>query len=117
MLAITKYTDRLDRDLDKVNYLEKIKIQQRNWIGKSEGSEIEFKIDSDVGRLESPDVQRPNLVKVFTTRADTLFGATYVVLAPEHELVEKLKSQITNWDEVESYIKEVKNKTVNNWRD
>ncbi|MFA6354842.1 MAG: class I tRNA ligase family protein [Candidatus Paceibacterota bacterium] len=99
MLAITKYADRLDKDLDDVNYLEKIKIQQRNWIGKSEGSEIEFKIK------DSPDK-----IKVFTTRADTLFGATYVVLAPEHELVLKLKPQISNWEEVEKYIKEIKNK-------
>lgn len=99
MLAITKYADRLDSDLDKVNYLEKIKIQQRNWIGKSEGSEIEFKI-KNLGEN----------IKVFTTRADTIFGATYIVLAPEHELVNKLKSQISNVKEVEEYIKEVKNK-------
>ncbi len=94
MLAITKYADRLDSDLDGVDYLEKIKIQQRNWIGKSIGSEIEFKIkDSD------------DKIKVFTTRADTLFGVTYVVLAPEHELVEKLKSNIKNWNDVEKYLK------------
>jgi leucyl-tRNA synthetase len=100
MLAITKYADRLDKDLDDVNYLEKIKIQQRNWIGKSEGSEIDFKIkNSDEN------------IKVFTTRADTLFGATYVVIAPEHELVSKLKSQISNDTEVENYIKDVKKKS------
>ncbi len=106
MLAITKYADRLDKDLDDVNYLEKIKIQQRNWIGKSEGSEIEFKIKDSQDKI-----------KVFTTRADTIFGATYVVLAPEHELVTKLKSassvdgsQISNWKEIENYIKEVKDK-------
>jgi leucyl-tRNA synthetase len=100
MLAITKYADRLDKDLDKVNYLEKIKIQQKNWIGKSEGSEIEFSVKN-----------LNEKIKVFTTRADTLFGATYVVLAPEHELVEKMKPQISNWKEVENYIREVKNKT------
>ena len=99
MLTITKYADRLDKDLDDVNYLEKIKIQQRNWIGKSEGSEIEFKIKDSQEKIE-----------VFTTRADTIFGATYVVLAPEHELVEKFKSQISNWKEVGNYIKEVRNK-------
>ena len=98
MLAITKYADRLDSDLDKVNYLEKIKIQQRNWIGKSEGSEIDFPIKNNNEKI-----------KVFTTRADTIFGATYVVLAPENELVNKSKLQITNWEEVENYIKEVKN--------
>lgn len=100
MLAITKYADRLDSDLDKVNYLEKIKIQQRNWIGKSEGSEIEFPIKGSIDK-----------VKVFTTRADTIFGATYVVLAPEHDLVNKLKPQISNWSEVEKYINDVKDKT------
>lgn len=99
MLAITKYADRLDKDLDKVNYLEKIKIQQRNWIGKSEGSEIEFSVKDSLEKI-----------KVFTTRADTIFGATYVVLAPEHELVNKLKSQISNWSDIEKYIKEVKDK-------
>ncbi len=100
MLAITKYADRLDKDLDDVDYLEKIKIQQRNWIGKSEGSEIEFSIKNS-----------PEKIKVFTTRADTLFGVTYVVLAPEHELVNKLKPQISNWNEVEKYILDVKKKS------
>ncbi len=99
MLAITKYADRLDKDLDDVNYLEKIKIQQRNWIGKSEGSEIDFKLKNS-----------EHSVKVFTTRADTIFGATYVVLAPEHELILKLKDKILNWTEVENYIATTKNK-------
>jgi leucyl-tRNA synthetase len=100
MLRITKYADRLDKDLDLVDYLEKIKIQQRNWIGKSEGAEIDF------------DVWRNNeKIKVFTTRPDTIYGATYVVLAPEHELVSKLWDQIENKDEVSKYIEEVKNKS------
>jgi len=99
MLAITKYADRLDKDLDEVNYLEKIKIQQRNWIGKSEGSEIDFPIKNSSEKI-----------KIFTTRADTIFGATYVVLAPEHELVGKLKRQIYNLEEVEKYIKRIKDK-------
>jgi leucyl-tRNA synthetase len=134
MLAITKYADRLDKDLDKVNYLEKIKIQQRNWIGKSEGSEIEFKIikkhysketlpngsysslnvasgDNLTHVAESVSLSNLDSVKVFTTRADTLFGATYVVLAPESKIVEELKSSITNWKEVREYINKVKNKT------
>ncbi|MEK9184887.1 MAG: class I tRNA ligase family protein, partial [Patescibacteria group bacterium] len=103
ILAITKYADRLYDDLDSVDYLERIKIQQRNWIGKSEGAEIEFKV---VGaRL----LQETGSIKVFTTRADTLFGATYVVLAPEHELVEKLK--IENKEEVVRYIVQTKKKT------
>ena len=101
MLAITKYADRLDKDLDGVNFLEKIKIQQRNWIGKSEGAEISFKVESGKWKEE---------IKVFTTRPDTIFGATYMVLAPEHELIKNLKLRITNWEEVEKYIKEVKNK-------
>jgi leucyl-tRNA synthetase len=93
MLAITKYADRLDKDLDTVNYLEKIKIQQRNWIGKSEGAEIIFPV---AGTNEK--------VTVFTTRADTIFGATYVVLAPEHELISKLGKKIGNFEEVAAYV-------------
>jgi len=104
MLAITKYADRLDKDLDDVDYLEKIKIQQRNWIGKSEGSEIEFAIKNSTEKI-----------KVFTTRADTLFGVTYVVLAPEHPFVEKailtFTSGVTNKSEIEKYISLTKKKS------
>lgn len=100
ILRITKYADRLDKDLDKVDYLPKIKIQQRNWIGRSEGSEISFEVSKN-----------PENIKVFTTRPDTIFGATYVVLAPEHELVKKLWNQIENKEEVSAYLNEVKNKT------
>lgn len=238
MLAITKYADRLDKDLDEVDYMEKIKIQQRNWIGKSNGAEIEFKIslpptpsegrgeyrfqtadpklyaklqekavemrnngtnaekllweklrknnvgchfrqqhiidkfivdflclskklvieiDGDIHDYQKErDQERTDIlkalkfkilrfdnnqvlentdevisrikqelealplgeglggasesIKVFTTRPDTIFGATYMVLAPEHELVKELKSQISNWIEVEKYINETKNK-------
>ncbi len=76
MLAITKYAERLDKDLDKVDFLEKIKIQQRNWIGKSEGAEIDFKILSSVRQ----DLTQK--IKVFTTRPDTIFGVTFIALAP-----------------------------------
>lgn len=100
MLAITKYAERLDKDLDDVNYLPQIKLSQRNWIGKSEGAEIEFEIKNESSK-----------VKVFTTRPDTIFGATYLVLAPEHELVQKLKLEIKNSSEVEKYILKVKNET------
>jgi leucyl-tRNA synthetase len=93
MLAITKYADRLDKDLDKVDFLEKIKIQQRNWIGKSEGAEINFTIENSSENI-----------KVFTTRPDTIYGATYLVLAPEHELVSKLKPKIVNSGEVLNYV-------------
>ena len=116
MLAITKYADRLDKDLDSVDYLEKIKIGQRNWIGRSEGSEIRFKIKverlkGENSKLKSTNLNLPTGLEVFTTRADTLFGATYVVLAPEHELVTKLFGNISNKNEIENYIKQIKNKT------
>ena len=92
MLRITKYAQRLIDDLDDVDFLDKIKAQQRNWIGRSEGAEVTFKIaDSD----ES--------LTVYTTRPDTLFGATYMVIAPEHHLVDKLADKITNMDEIEEY--------------
>jgi len=102
MLAITKYADRLDKDLDDVNYLPQIKLQQRNWIGRSEGTEIEFS-------LTRQDLA--SKIAVFTTRPDTIFGATYLILAPEHELVQRLKFKVENWNEVEKYINEVRNKT------
>ena len=100
MLAITKYAERLDKDLDETEFLEKIKIQQRNWIGKSEGAEIEFSL-KDFNKK----------IKVFTTRPDTLFGVTYVVLAPEHVYVKELLSKISNKTEVEKYITDSKAKT------
>jgi len=96
MLAITKYADRLDKDLDSVDYLDKIKIQQRNWIGRSEGAELNFQLTINNKQLGE--------VTVFTTRPDTLFGATYLVLAPEHPLVEKLKNKIKNKEEVLRYV-------------
>src|SRR3989344_1737262 len=100
MLRITKYADRLIDDLEKLEWPEEIKAAQKNWIGKSEGPEIKFQISN----FKFP-------IEVFTTRPDTIFGATYLVLAPEHELVSKLKSQITNWNEVEKYILDTKKKS------
>ena len=100
LLRITKYADRLLEDLKKVDYSERIKVQQANWIGKSEGAEIEFRIQNLEFRI-----------KAFTTRPDTLFGATYLVLAPEHELIANYKLLIANWKEVENYIKKAKNKS------
>ena len=94
MLRITKYAERLIDDLDDVDYLDKIKAQQINWIGRSEGAEVTFKIADSSETLT-----------VYTTRPDTLFGATYMVVAPEHHLIEKLSSKITNMDEVEEYKK------------
>ncbi|MBI2004689.1 leucine--tRNA ligase [Patescibacteria group bacterium] len=100
MLAITKYAKRLYDDLDTVDYIERAKVQQQNWIGPSEGAEISFL------------VARTTLaIKVFTTRPDTLFGATYLVLAPEHLLVKELAQQAENKDEVLSYMKAVQKKS------
>jgi leucyl-tRNA synthetase len=110
MLAITKYADRLDRDLDDVNFLEKIKIQQRNWIGKSEGAEITFKITAGDKKSDS-NVSTAESVTVFTTRPDTLFGVTYIVLAPENKLVASLLSHTKNADEIKKYIAEAKIKS------
>ena len=92
MLKITEYAQRLIDDLDDVNYIEKVKTQQKNWIGRSEGAEVTFKLTSG------------DDVVVYTTRCDTLFGATYVVLSPEHKLLEKLMPQLNNKDEVKEYI-------------
>ena len=100
MLAITKYADRLDKDLDETEFLEKIKIQQRNWIGKSEGAEINFPIKGSSDKI-----------KVYTTRPDTLFGVTYVVLAPEHPFVQEYSGKAENTIEIAKYIKDVKSKT------
>lgn len=91
MLKITEYAQRLIDDLDEVDYLEKIKTQQKNWIGRSEGAEVNFKLSSGDDMV------------VYTTRCDTLFGATYVVMSPEHPLVEKLKDQISNYADVREY--------------
>ena len=94
MLRITKYAERLINDLDEVNFLDKIKAQQINWIGRSEGAEVTFKIADSSETLT-----------VYTTRPDTLFGATYMVVAPEHHIIEKLANKITNMDEIEEYKK------------
>ncbi len=111
MLRITKYAERLDKDLDDVDYLPQIKASQRNWIGRSEGAEISFQLvaGSFQDKVKAKS-QQLEAVYVFTTRPDTIFGATYVVLAPENKMVLDLKNQITNWTEVEKYINEVKKK-------
>jgi leucyl-tRNA synthetase len=93
MLRITKYADRLIDDLDPLDWPNAIKQSQKNWIGRSEGSEIEFAISGSEKKI-----------KVFTTRADTLFGVTYVVLAPEHELVAELKKGLVNESEIDAYV-------------
>jgi len=92
MLKITEYAQRLIDDLDDVNFLEQIKTQQKNWIGRSEGAEVKFKVANSNEEL-----------LVYTTRPDTLFGATYMVIAPEHKLIEKMADKITNLSEIEDY--------------
>ena len=91
MLAITKYADRLIDDLDGVDFIDRVKTQQRNWIGRSTGTEVTFQ--TNVG----------DEVTVYTTRADTLYGTTYMVISPEHPLLKKWKDKISNWDEVVAY--------------
>lgn len=105
MLAITKYAERLYDDLDTVDYIERAKAGQRNWIGKSEGAEIRFQVLATGGEKKE--------ITVFTTRPDTIFGATYIVLAPEHPLVQSLVAShesIKNREEILRYIEEAKNK-------
>ena len=91
MLRITRYAQRLLDDLDDVDFIERVKIQQRNWIGRSTGAEVRF--GSTFG----------DEITVFTTRPDTLFGATYMVLSPEHPLLERWMDRLTNADEVKAY--------------
>ncbi|WP_409228382.1 leucine--tRNA ligase [Gudongella sp. SC589] len=100
MLKITEYAERLINDLDLVDYIERVKIQQTNWIGKSVGAELDFVISGGEDKL-----------RVFTTRPDTLFGATYMVIAAEHPLIEKYADRIENIDQVRAYAEEVLNKS------
>ena len=100
MLKITEYAQRLIDDLDDLDYIERVKTQQKNWIGRSEGAEVDFKIKGTDDKI-----------RVYTTRPDTLFGATYMVLAPEHPYVEKYKERIENYAEVEAYKAEAAKKS------
>jgi leucyl-tRNA synthetase len=92
MLAITKYAQKLLDGLENVDFIEKVKTQQRNWIGRSEGAEVDFSVTG-----------RNDKIKVYTTRPDTIFGATYMVLSPEHPLLETWKDAITNYGELMDY--------------
>ncbi len=100
MLKITEYAQKLIDGLDNVEFIEKVKTQQRNWIGRSQGAEVEFNV---AGCDEK--------IKVYTTRPDTLFGATYMVISPEHALIEKLASKISNLDEIKAYQAEAAKKS------
>ena len=101
MLKITDYAQKLIDDLDDIDFLEKIKIQQKNWIGRSEGAEVNFKIAN----------MDKNLT-VYTTRPDTLFGATYMVISPEHPILKELEDKIKNLDEVQEYQKQASLKSA-----
>lgn len=100
MLRITEYADRLIDDLDEIDFIDRVKISQKNWIGRSTGAEVIFKIDGyDEG------------LKVYTTRPDTIFGATYMVVAPEHPIIKALSDRIENIDAVREYQKSAARKS------
>ena len=92
MLKITDYAQKLLDGLDDVDYIERVKVSQKNWIGKSMGAEVDFSIKGKEDKL-----------RIYTTRCDTLFGATYMVLSPEHPLIDKYKDELSNWDEIAAY--------------
>jgi leucyl-tRNA synthetase len=100
MLKITDYADKLIKGLDEVDYIEKVKVSQKNWIGRSEGAEVNFKLKD-----------KDEALTVYTTRPDTLFGATYMVISPEHPLIEKYKAEITNYDEIVAYKEQAAKKS------
>ena len=107
VLKITNYADRMLNDLDTLEWPQPIKEAQKNWIGRSEGSKISFDIWNNKSEGSGPSLK----IEVFTTRPDTLYGVTYVVIAPENKLVFDLKDKIKNWNEVEKYVVQTKAKT------
>jgi len=111
VLKITDYADRMLADLDTLNWPEHIKEAQRNWIGRSEGAEIRFQVQGASGTSNTLDLEPDTWVDVFTTRPDTLYGATYLVLAPEHSLIQNNELGITNYEEIQDYIKKAAQKT------
>jgi leucyl-tRNA synthetase len=100
MLKITDYADKLIEGLDSVDYIERVKVSQKNWIGKSMGAEVDFAIAGKEDKL-----------RVYTTRCDTLFGATYMVVSPEHPLIDKYKAELKNWDAIAAYREEAAKKS------
>ncbi len=100
MLKITEYADKLIQGLDTVDYVERVKVSQKNWIGKSTGAEVDFSIKGKEDKL-----------RIYTTRCDTLFGATYMVLSPEHPLIDKYKDELTNWEEISAYREQAAKKS------
>lgn len=100
MLKITEYADKLLEGLNDVDYIERVKVSQKNWIGKSQGAEVDFQIAGKEDKLT-----------VYTTRPDTLFGATYMVVSPEHPVLDKYKDEIKNWDEIVAYREQAARKS------
>ena len=100
MLKITAYADKLIDDLDSVDYIERVKVSQKNWIGRSNGAEVEFSLKDKEEKL-----------KIYTTRPDTLFGVTYMVVSPEHPYLDKFKDEIKNYDEIIAYREQAAKKS------
>ena len=100
MLKITEYADKLIEGLNDVDYIERVKVSQKNWIGRSTGAEVDFQIKDTEDKL-----------RIYTTRCDTLFGVTYMVVSPEHPYLDKYKDQIKNWDEILVYREQASRKS------
>ena len=100
MLKITDYAEKLIEGLDHVDYIERVKVSQKNWIGKSQGAEVDFSIKGKEDKL-----------RVYTTRCDTLFGVTYMVVSPEHPIIDKYKDELKNWDAIVAYRDEAAKKS------
>ena len=100
MLKITDYAEKLIEGLDHVDYIERVKVSQKNWIGKSQGAEVDFFIKGKEDKL-----------RVYTTRCDTLFGVTYMVVSPEHPIIDKYKDELKNWDTIAAYRDEASKKS------
>ena len=100
MLKITEYADKLIDGLAKVDYIEKVKVSQKNWIGRSEGAEVNFRLKD-----------KEEILMIYTTRPDTLFGATYMVISPEHPIIEKYKEEIENYQEIVAYREQAARKS------
>ena len=100
MLKITEYADKLIEGLNDVDYIERVKVSQKNWIGRSTGAEVDFQIKDTEDKL-----------RIYTTRCDTMFGVTYMVVSPEHPYLDKYKDQIKNWDEILAYREQASRKS------
>lgn len=100
MLKITDYADKLIEGLDGVDYIERVKVSQKNWIGRSTGAEVDFSVKGKEDKL-----------RIYTTRCDTLFGVTYMVVSPEHPILDKYKDEIGNWSDIESYREQAAKKS------